>query len=140
MNYPDRKIVNFIKQHHVLTLAVCKNNQPWCCNCFYSYIENEAMFVFTTETNTRHGAEMIENSMVSGSVVLETKIIGKIQGIQFSGEIIDAAQIEDAKFNYMKRFPFAVLMDTKLWVIKLNYIKFTDNSFGFGKKLIWERN
>ena len=137
---PDRKIVNFIKQHHVFTLAVSKNNLPWCCNCFYSYIENEALLVFTTDTNTRHGAEILENKLVSGSIVLETKIIGKIQGIQFSGEALDATGIDNAKYSYLKRFPFAALMDTRLWVIKLNHIKFTDNSFGFGKKLIWERN
>jgi uncharacterized protein YhbP (UPF0306 family) len=33
-----------------------------------------------------------------------------------------------------------MLMDTHLWVVKLTYIKMTDNRLGFGKKLIWENS
>jgi len=28
-------------------------------------------------------------------------------------------------------------MNPKLWQIKVNYFKMTDNKLGFGKKLIW---
>ena len=46
---------------------------------------------------------------------------------------------EKTKKAYMKRFPFARLMKTNLWILELNYIKMTDNLLGFGKKLIWEK-
>jgi uncharacterized protein len=35
------------------------------------------------------------------------------------------------------RFPVAALMDTRLWIVRLTFIKMTDNRLGFGKKLIW---
>ena len=41
--------------------------------------------VFTSDSDTRHGKEFAKNPLVAGSVVLETMIIGKIQGIQFQG-------------------------------------------------------
>ena len=137
----DKRIVDFIKRHHVLTIATTVNNEPWCANCFYAYAEDENMFVFTTDDDTRHGEEFEKNSMVAGSVVLETKIVGKIQGIQFQGEVSrpDDDLYKKVKKAYLKRFPIAVLMDTSLWVVRLTHVKLTDNRLGFGKKLVWEK-
>jgi uncharacterized protein YhbP (UPF0306 family) len=79
---------------------------------------------------------------MAGSVVLETMIIGKIRGIQFQGTVseADGHLLEKAKSAYLKRFPVAALMDTRLWIVKLTHIKMTDNRLGFGKKLIWNFN
>ncbi len=135
----DRRIIRFLKNHHVLTIATTVNNEPWCANCFYVYLEEENVFVFTTDIETRHGQEFIKNPLVAGSVVLETMIIGKIRGIQFQGCVSEPSGklAEIVKRAYLKRFPVATLMDTHLWVVKLTHIKMTDNRLGFGKKLIW---
>lgn len=142
MEKPDKKIIEFIKKHHVLTLATCVDHQPWCANCFYAFLEDEAAFVFTSGFETRHIKEVRENKKVAGSIVLETGIVNKIQGIQFSGrlEIPENEMSEKTKNAYLKRFPFAILMDTTLWVLYADHLKMTDNRFGFGKKLIWERD
>jgi len=140
MENPEKRIVDFIHQHHVLTLATCVDNNPWCANCFYVYLENENCFVFTSDDATKHVQDVSLNSKVAGSVVLETNTVGKIRGIQFRGimEIPKKELALKVKKAYLKRFPFAVLMKTSLWVIHVNYIKMTDNRLGFGKKLIWE--
>jgi len=79
------------------------------------------------------------NSMVAGSVVLETRIIGKIQGVQFQGivTVAEGERLKMAERAYLKRFPVAALMDTHLWIVDLTLLKMTDNLLGFGKKLIW---
>ncbi|MBN2634004.1 MAG: pyridoxamine 5'-phosphate oxidase family protein [Bacteroidales bacterium] len=135
----DKKIVSFFKKHHVLTIATCAGNEPWCANCFYVYLEDENALVFTTDTETRHGAEFLKNELVAGSVVLETRIIGRIRGIQFQGLAKEIPEEHEslARNAYLKRFPVAMLMETHLWIVKLTYIKYTDNRLGFGKKLIW---
>jgi uncharacterized protein YhbP (UPF0306 family) len=135
----DSKIVRFFRKHHVLTIATTVGNEPWCANCFYVYLEKENALVFTTDGDTRHGKEFEENPLVAGAVVLETMVIGKIRGIQFQGIVSEPVGelLARAKTAYLKRFPIAALMDTRLWVVKLTYIKMTDNRFGFGKKLIW---
>jgi uncharacterized protein YhbP (UPF0306 family) len=140
MGHPEKRIVDFISQHHVLTLATCVENNPWCANCFYVWLEDENCFVFTTDNTTKHAQDAIQNQNVAGSVVLETSVVGKIRGIQFRGtmQIPENELASKARFAYLKKFPFAVLMDTKLWIVKVNYIKMTDNRLGFGKKLIWE--
>ena len=137
----DSRIIRFFKKHHVLTIATSVNNEPWCASCFYVYIEEENILVFTTDQKTKHGQDFSKNSNVAGTVALETRIIGKIRGIQFQGTVSEpegeiAVKVKSA---YLKRFPVAMLMDTHLWVVKLTYIKYTDNRLGFGKKLVWEK-
>jgi uncharacterized protein YhbP (UPF0306 family) len=141
MEMLDKKIVEFLKKHHVLTLSTCVDGQPWCANCFYAFMEEEAAFVFTSGHETRHVQEVIQNNKVAGAVVLETSIVNKIQGIQFSGrlETPGSKMAEKTKNAYLKRFPFAVLMDTTLWILYADHLKMTDNRLGFGKKLIWDR-
>jgi uncharacterized protein len=137
----DVRVIKFFRKHHVLTIATTIENEPWCANCFYVYLEEENALVFTTDTDTRHGKEFIKNPLVAGSVVLETMVIGKLRGIQFQGIVSepDGELLSKARWAYLKKFPPAALMDTHLCVIKLTLIKMTDNSLGFGKKLIWSK-
>ncbi len=137
----ESSVIKFIKKHHVLTFATSNNNEPYCANCFYAYMEEENCLVFASEESTKHIQDALKQRLVAGSIVLETHIIGKIQGIQFNGQIFlpqdDFAQ--KAKHTYVKRFPFARLMNTTLWVIELTFIKMTDNYLGFGKKILWNK-
>lgn len=93
-------------------------------------------FVVATDIQTLHGINAFQNTTVAGTVALETKTIGKIQGIQFVGNMTQ----ENVNYElYYKTFPYALAMNPTLWSIRLNLIKMTDNTFGFGKKLIWKR-
>jgi len=135
----DARIIKFFRKHHVLTIATSVDNEPWCANCFYVYLEEENALVFTTDLKTRHGKEFLKNLLVAGSVFLETSIIGKIRGIQLQGTVSEPTGelAAKAKSPYLRGFPVAMLMDTHLWIVKLTLIKFTDNRLGFGKKLVW---
>jgi uncharacterized protein len=136
----DSRIIKFFRKHHVLTIATTIDDEPWCANCFYVFLEEENALVFTSGNDTRHGREFLRNSLVAGSVVLETMVIGKIRGIQFQGRVAEpeGVMLANAKSAYLKRFPVAALMNTRLWIVRLSYIKMTDNRLGFGKKIIWQ--
>jgi hypothetical protein len=138
---PDKRIVDFIIKHHVLTLATSVLDKPWCANCFYAFLKDDMTLVFTSEKNTHHISDSMKNPEVAGSIVLETMIVGKIQGIQFTGIVEEPRDqmVKKARQAYLKRFPYAVLMDTTLWLLKLKTIKMTDNRLGFGKKLIYTK-
>lgn len=135
----DHRIKEFINKHHVLTLATSKKNIPYCANCFYVYFEDKNMLVFTTDHETKHAKDTIEQDIVAGSIVLETNVVGKIQGLQLQGKMYKPEKelLKKVKARYLKRFPVAMLMKTNLWVVELSFLKFTDNRLGFGKKLIW---
>jgi uncharacterized protein len=139
MEKPDKRIVDFIRKHHVLTLATSIEGKPWCANCFYAYSEEENAFVFTSDESTRHIREALVNNSVAGSIVLETEVIGKIQGIQFEGMIMNPTDSAQLRGVYLKRFPYAIVNTSPYWGLALTQIKFTDNLLGFGKKLIWKK-
>ncbi|NMC37583.1 MAG: hypothetical protein GYA41_04590 [Bacteroidales bacterium] len=138
----DERISRFLRRHHVLTIATSAGNEPWCANCFYVYLPERNSLVFTTDHQTRHGKEFRQNNLVAGSVVLETKIPGRIRGIQFQAIVSEPEDevLDEARKAYLKRFPVAMLMETHLWLCDLVYIKMTDNRLGFGKKLIWMKD
>jgi len=138
-NKPDKRIATFLQEHHVLTLATTANNIPYCANCFYVYDEAMNAFIFTSDEATKHVKDALTQNFVAGSVVLETNVIGKIQGVQFQGVMIkpEGEELKRVKKSFLKRFPVAMLMKTTLWMVELSFVKFTDNRLGFGKKLYW---
>lgn len=134
----DKPIISFIARHHVLTLAtVGKSNTPYCSNIFYAYDKINNRFIFTSDDDTRHATEGAENPNVAASIVLETRVIGKVQGLQIQGQMKKSDSKAD-KEMFLKRFPYAIAMKLNLWSIDPTQMKLTDNRLGFGKKIIWE--
>jgi uncharacterized protein len=135
----------FLRRHHVLALSTVSGQGPWTAHCFYAWLPDHAALVFTTGPETRHGRDMVENPMVSAGIALETKVIGKIRGIQLSGRAVPVdgltgtADAASCRTAYLLRFPFAVAAKLDLWMLTVDYIKMTDNRLGFGKKLEWRR-
>jgi hypothetical protein len=140
-NPMEKRIVEFIQEHHVLTLATSRDNLPYCANCFYVYDETGNQLFFTSDMNTKHVEDALAQNQVAGSIMLETKTVGKIRGIQFRGimEELTGEAYKKARVAYVKKFPYAILKQTALWRVQLTFIKFTDNRLGFGKKIIWEK-
>jgi len=137
----DERMVRFLKKHHVLTLATSVDNQPYCANLFYAWLEELQAFVFTSSLSTKHACDALSHPEVAGSVVLESKTVGKLQGVQLTGRMYrpEGELAAKAKKRYLRRFPYAAVVDLELWILEVDRAKMTDNTLGFGKKLIWER-
>lgn len=131
----DTRMVRFLKRHHVLTLATADEGMPYCSNAFYCYDAERNLLIFTSDMTTRHAQQMQRNPHVAASVVLETKVVGRVRGLQLCGTAERAD--EAARRAYLRRFPYAALAELTLWAITPGFMKFTDNTLGFGKKLIW---
>lgn len=133
----DDRFIKFIRKHHVLTLAtVNSEGMPYVANCFYAYDAKRNTLVFTSDTTTRHGAEMAANVNVAISIVLETRVVGRVQGLQIVGTAERGD--DEARKSYIKRFPYAAAAPLELWMVRPSMMKLTDNTLGFGKKLIWQ--
>ncbi|WP_297434225.1 pyridoxamine 5'-phosphate oxidase family protein [Sulfurimonas sp.] len=131
------KITAFIEQHHVLSLATSLDNLPSVCSAFYIYDAQSHSFVIASSEETLHIKQVKVNKNVAGNILLETKEIGKIQGLQFFAKM-QALEDERLKKSYFKRFPYALALLPKLWQIEVSRFKLTDNRLGFGKKIIYE--
>ncbi len=135
MDKDFKRIVDFLDEHHVLSLATNGDDGVSVCNLFYAFDKDTHSFVVASSEDTLHVKHTLQNYNIAGSVVLETKTVGKIQGLQFRGEFLHVED-EGLKKFYFKTFPYALAMSPKLWQIKVNYFKLTDNRLGFGKKVI----
>lgn len=132
----DERIIKFIKRHHVLTLATVNGEgMPYVANCFYAYDKRRNCFIFTSDETTRHGGEMVANGNVALSIVLETRIVGRVEGLQITGTAERGDN--EARLCYIKRFPYAAVAPLTLWMVRPTLMKLTDNTLGFGTKLIW---
>lgn len=134
------RIAAFIRKHHVMTLAtVGADGRPWCAHAFYAWTGES--FVFMNNPETRHGTEMGACSRVAAAIALETRIVGRLQGLQIEGEVrrVEGDEFEAARRAYLKRFPYATAMEQPLWVLLPDLMKLTDNTLWFGKKLIWTK-
>jgi len=133
------KIETFLKDHHVMSLATSDVKELSVCSLFYAYDEKKLSFVVASSEDTMHINHIKRNQNIAGNILLETKTVGKIQGVQFKGEFREVEDGELKKF-YFQTFPHAKIMRPKLWQIKVNYFKMTDNTLGFGKKIIWRKS
>ena len=132
----DKRIVDFIKRHHVLTLATATaDGVPYCAACFYAYDKERNRLIFTSDEKTNHAQQMLQNANVAIGITLETRVVGKVQGVQICGKAEQGN--EEDKRVYIKRFPYAALAPLNIWAVEPTFIKLTDNTLGFGKKLIW---
>jgi len=140
-NSIDERIIKMIRRHHIFTLATASENIPYCCTCFYAYEKETNVFIFTSEKDTRHIHEASKQNKVAGAIALETKIVGKIRGIQFTGAIkeISGEELTKYKKTYLNKFPYVTpfIKETPFWIIEPDFFKLTDNNLGFGKKITW---
>ena len=137
MNSDLERIAIFLDEHHVMSLATSDFKSLSVCSLFYAYSKNKNSFVIASSDETAHIEHIKQNSNVAGNILLETKTVGKIQGVQFKASF-SSLEDEELKKLYFKNFPYALALSPKLWQIKVNYFKMTNNRLGFGKKIIWQ--
>lgn len=140
---PDNRIVSFVKSQTVFTLAVnLVNSPPYCAPCFYAYSETHNALVFKSSRDTKHIIGAIANSVVGGSILPDKLSAGKVKGVQFTGLFIEPKDDLLLSFQkvYYKKYPFAMAMSGDIWAVEFRTIKFTDNTLGFGTKLLWQHS
>ncbi|MDF1673425.1 MAG: hypothetical protein P1U41_07950 [Vicingaceae bacterium] len=137
----EEKISTYLKENKVLTIATSVDDKPYCASCFYAYDETDNLLIFSSDDHTKHIIDANLNKVVAGTICTEVTTIVKIQGIQFTGTFINPSEEEVKALysTYYEKFPFARAKPAPIWAITLNWIKMTDNTLGFGKKLEWER-
>lgn len=132
----DKKIATFLSAQTVASVCLLDdNNLPYCFSCFYAFDADEQLLYFKTNLNTMHGTIMQPGSRVAGTIQQDKLNRLAIQGIQFTGAVMPS----EISSHYYKRFPFAVAMPGSIWCIQLEWVKFTDNTLAFGKKMIWQK-
>lgn len=130
-------MVDFINQHHVLSMATVHNEMPSSCSLFYVFVEDEACFIFASDYETEHMKNILQNPDVSADIHKETQEIEHIQGIQIKGMVSPAESRHE--HMYFHAYPYAKEVKNKaIWKLKITELKYTDNNLGFGQKETWK--
>ncbi|MDO4626666.1 MAG: pyridoxamine 5'-phosphate oxidase family protein [Pasteurellaceae bacterium] len=137
----QQNIVKFLQQKHIVILATFADNDYWSAICYYAFDEQQQRLLIRSNLDTRHAQLMLKNPHVTGSIIHDTQTVAKLQGIQFNAEVtlLNGEEKKQALALYHSRFPYARVMKSPIWHILLNEVKFTDNTLGFGKKTLWQR-
>lgn len=137
----NTEITDFIKDCKVATVCCTENDQPYCFNCYYAFMEQDGLLVYKSSFGTKHEKILENNVLVAGTIIPEAIDLATIKGIQFEGKLLKESLDISMKASsaYYLRFPFAMAVPGKIYVIEMDKIKFTDNTRGFGYKQHWER-
>ncbi|MGZ0752423.1 YhbP family protein [Kluyvera sichuanensis] len=135
-------ISKWLAKQHVVSWCVAKEGELWCANAFYVYDAQRVAFYLLSEETTRHGQMTGQQAPVAGTINGQPKTVALIRGVQFKGEIrlLSGDEAEEKRALYVKRFPVARMLSAPVWELRLDELKFTDNTLGFGKKLHWLRD
>ncbi|MBK4715158.1 MULTISPECIES: YhbP family protein [Tenebrionibacter/Tenebrionicola group] len=134
-------ISRWLNRQHVITYCVSNGDDFWCANAFYIWDAGRAAFYLLSDTSTRHAQIAGERACVAGTVNGQPKTVARIRGVQFRGELrlLSGEDASQKRQLYWRRFPIARTMPAPVWEILPDELKFTDNTLGFGSKVLWRR-
>lgn len=83
-----------------------------------------------SEDKTRHAQMTGQRAKVAGTVNGQPKTVALIRGVQFKGEIRrpEGEESDAQRKRYTRRFPVAAALKAPVWEIRLDELKFTDNT------------
>ena len=137
----NTEILNFITANNVATVCGAENNKPYCFNCFYAVLEDEACIIFKSSENTRHMEILSANNNVAGTITSSSGTsLSRVEGVQFEGIMTGKATagLKAAKSYYL-RYPFAITVPGHIWVLELHSLKYTRTVSGIKHKASWQR-
>lgn len=161
-NEIDEKIIKFLKKRHILSLCLSceaglldlkdyafKNAGidesskiiTHTNSCFYAYCVDLNALIIASQPHTAHIKIALKNPKISLNIALDTKIVGRIEGLQARADFLKLESLSQneqklCKRAYFIRYPYAMALNPTLYVLKLTWLKYTNNALK--NKLIWQ--
>ncbi|MBN8668317.1 MAG: pyridoxamine 5'-phosphate oxidase family protein [Chitinophagales bacterium] len=138
----NKDIIKFIRKQKTATVCtVDEQGNPYCFSCFYVFDEEKVILIYKTHANSHHVPMMTKKMEVAGTILPGKADPVIVKGVQFEGVVIGPGDPDTthASRDYHLRYPFALAMGGDIWVIRIQHIKMTDSSKGFGTKIEWNR-
>jgi uncharacterized protein YhbP (UPF0306 family) len=140
-NPNHRSLRRFLRRNQVLSLSTLSaGGELYTTPLFYAFCEKPLQFFMVSGHCSRHVADIYVNPQVSCCIYTQGRNIVSLQGIQATGFIQPAPDQNLAEKLFFRRFfyarPFFVREKNIFMRLDIEYLKFTDNSCGFGTKII----
>ena len=137
----NEQAIQYLKSHHVMTLATVDPKGVWAAALFYA--SQEFDLIFLSAEHTRHAQNVSVSPKVSATIQENYWGWSQIKGIQLEGivyKLLDE-QRQEAIDVYLARFPFIQTSGSKIqkafdqvsWYrLTPEKLYFIDNSKGLG--------
>jgi uncharacterized protein YhbP (UPF0306 family) len=137
----DKRISNFIEQQKTATICCLdESNDPYCFTVFFVFDKTEKRLLFKSSGSANHSKWLLRKKAVAGTILPDKLDLLAIRGVQFVGCMMNSVDPSGTAWSqYHKKLPLAIAMPGEVWTIQLESIKLTDNSFGIGRKILWNR-
>ena len=145
MNQNQSKALNYLKSHHVLSLATTSEEGIWAASLFY--VNKNFLIYFLSASTTRHIRNIDKDNHVAATISEDHKEWATIKGIQLEGDvkkITTRDEIEEVKKLYSLKFQVIgqnAPSEINIALAKINWyvcvpsrMFFIDNSLGLGHR------
>jgi uncharacterized protein YhbP (UPF0306 family) len=140
------KALEYLRCHHVATLATFDDDMPWASAVFY--VNNGYDLFFLSAPTTRHAVNLARNPRVAATVQEDYDDWPKIKGVQLEGHAqeIRGAEETTARELYGKKYAIVgklaqapafivkALAKVRWYKIHPTRMYFIDNTAGFGHR------
>ena len=138
----NNTIIQFIKEQTCAGICcIDETGKPYCFSCFYAFNAEKGFLYFKSSKESHHAVLLMKNPAVAGTVLPDKLSTLMVKGVQFEGILLDKEHpmVKNASVFYHKTKPMALAVPGDVWTIRIDSIKMTDSTLGFGKKIKWER-
>ena len=99
------RVLAFLGEHHVMTLATVGAAGPWAAAVFYAH--HDLKLYFLSAPSSRHAENLAANSRVAVTIQRDYDDWPGIRGLQCEGEVREVEAAEQARVRalYQERFP-----------------------------------
>ena len=138
-----KQVLEYLRQHQVMTLATIGTEGPWAATVFY--VNEDFELYFLSSGHTRHSQNISENSRAAAAIQEDYKDWPSIKGIQLEGVVsqLQGADRRRARSLYEEKYQFIKNATTqiRLGLARANWYQlipsrlyFIDNSKGLGHR------
>jgi uncharacterized protein len=142
-----RQAVRELLSQSTMTLATTGSaGEPHAAAVYFASDESINLYFFSDPTS-QHVLDIIRNETAAAAIYPECKGWLDIRGLQLRGEVKPVEPGKDWEKGwqlYTDKFPFVrgfqlVVARNRLYQFRANWLRWSDNSRGFGHKEEWQR-
>jgi len=95
----EQTIRNYLPDIIHVSLATCRDGQPWVCEVHYAYDEALNLY-FRSKMSRRHSQEIASNNRIAGNIVTQHSQGDKPRGVYFEGTAELLADVDEQNVAY----------------------------------------
>ncbi|MBI4986013.1 MAG: pyridoxamine 5'-phosphate oxidase family protein [Rhodocyclales bacterium] len=141
-----RRVEDYLRAHHVATLATTAAAGPWAAAVFYASAGTTLYFL--SSPDSRHCRNLAQDARAAATVQADYSDWPEIKGVQLEGkvELLSGSEEEQARHLYAEKFPLVgklgeapaaivkALARVRWYRLAPTRLWFIDNARGFGRR------